>query len=107
MRDGTVGLLVCGMCRKLVEFPTVLDGPLRPSPADKRWFGTDGEREDLVELGLHAPPLPERHAAIDEMHQRLAQQTDEPGSEDATLTDPVALDQNAAEFERRRRQLDE
>ena len=91
------------MCRKLVEFPTVLDGPLRPAPTDKRWFGTDSEREDLRELGISAPPLPERQTALDEMNRRLAEQGDDLQTEDSGEADLVELDQRTAELERQRR----
>ena len=69
MRDGAVGLLVCS-CGQVLEFPRDLEGPLRPAESDKRWFGTDGEREDLAELGLPERPLPSRQSAIEELERR-------------------------------------
>lgn len=59
MRDGSVGLLVCS-CGNILEFPADLEGPLRPAPDDKRWYGTTDERTDLAELNQPIPALPKK-----------------------------------------------
>ena len=73
MRDGTVGLLVCS-CGQVLEIPTDLEGPIRPKENDKRWHGTQGEREDMAELGLPEPKLPtKQHDAYEELNQRATE----------------------------------
>ena len=69
MRDGAVGLLVCS-CGQVLEFPSDLEGPVRPKDGDLRWFGTEGERQDVHELGLPERPLPTRQSAIEELERR-------------------------------------
>lgn len=70
MRDGAVGVLVCS-CGQVLEFPDDLEGPIRPKENDMRWFGTQGEREDLRELGLPDPQLPSRKAVLAELERRV------------------------------------
>jgi hypothetical protein len=73
MRDGTVGVLVCS-CGEVLEFPTDLEGPIRPKENDKRWFGTDGEREDVFELKLPEPTIPSRRTVLQELERRIEEQ---------------------------------
>lgn len=104
MRDGTAGLLVCS-CGQLLEIPSDLEGPLNPSPSDRRWFGNEDERADLWELGLPTPQLPlNQQQAFDELKKRVEESREPVASEEQSPISDVERDRALAEFERRRRE---
>jgi len=102
LRDDSPGVLVCGVCRKLVEFPADPEGGLNPKVGDRRWFGNEDERADVAELGLPEPTLPETE--YERLRRRVEQQQVElaVGHERSTLSE-VELDRSLADFEHRRR----
>lgn len=103
MRDGTAGLLVC-TCGQLLELPEDLEGPLNPSPEDRRWFGNEDERADLHELGLPTPELPlSQRQALEQLRKRM-EELREPVTEPERHVTDVQRDRALAEFERRRRE---
>ena len=45
------GVQKCGGCPAVIDFPVNLEGPgSRPKEDDIRWFGTEQERADKIEL---------------------------------------------------------
>lgn len=93
LRDDSPGLLVCGVCKEVVEFPSDLEGSINPAPDDSRWFGTTSEQEDA--------------AALAQLQERVSRQAQEEPVEEGRPLSAVDLDRALADFERRRRYGDD
>lgn len=99
MRDGTVGVLVCS-CGNVLEFPADLEGPIRPKEWDKRWYGTDGEREDIRELKLPEPTIPSREVVLAELERRVEEMAvAEAEAEERRVEQRAAYARLTAQFE--------
>ena len=100
MRDGAPGLLVCS-CGEILEFVTDLEGNLNPAPHDKRWFGTQGELEDLHELKLPKPTIPSREVVLAELERRVEDMAvAEAEAEERRAEQRAAYARLTAQFER-------